>query len=162
MHCRRSIAHTIAMLSLAILAVAATANAAQTTQVPLTSLATIHKDPSLVGKVIRVHSCFAIPMSDAPGDPMDKFALLYPCGTRFKQDMDDDALRNIIVLAEPAPDATLQSVVGTDWSSNDMEGDFTGMLTRRKIDPGDKEAAYVLVFQSLTHVQARQSPSPGR
>lgn len=128
-----------------------------------TSLTAIHQNPALIGKQVRVHTCFGIPLSDAPGDPMTEFALLYPCDAHL-EDMAEDALRNISVLAESAPNATLQSIPGTVWDSYDMEGDFTGTLTRRTVDPQDKEQSYVLVFHSLKHVKARHAwpRPPGR
>lgn len=114
------------------------------------SLAAIHQNPALLGKVVSVHTCFSLPMSDAPHDPANNFLVLYPCEAKLD---DEAAMDKVAVLATPAADASISRAPENPDARNALQGDFIGTVTRQKISPTDASAAYVIVFKSLTHIR---------
>ena len=96
-----------------------------------TSFDAIHRDPSLVGKRIRLDACIGVPVSSNPTD--EEIVVLYPCGASQDESMAEIALVGRLAspkVAQPFKDADV-SFLG------EVRATLVGVLSREGVDtPG--------------------------
>ena len=112
-------------------------------------LTAIAKDPSVIGKVIRVHACIAVPLNDTPGP--EEFVMLYPCGAKA----DDGPPEGAIVGKFASPDVIQPFGDAHMTFEGEVQADFVGSVARRQLDEGDQEKYFVLTIDRVANPTER-------
>lgn len=131
----------------ALLAVSAGAWSKQPRSIDLADLA---NDPSLIGKRVTLRACMLIPLSDSP-DGGEEFVLLYPCGAKLDAGPPEGVIAGTFTseaVIQPFADAKITF-------EGEVQADFTGKLTRRRVDDVDPEKYIVLTVDRVANPTER-------